>query len=66
MREVTRKYANERQLDDKNGVAVTGLSAGYPAGKAEIGGGDIIIAVNQKPVANRNVAVGTKVNVLQR
>jgi serine protease Do len=52
VREVTRKYANERQLDDKNGVAVTGLSAGYPAGKAEISGGDIIIAVNQKPVAD--------------
>jgi serine protease Do len=52
VREVTRKYANEKQLDDKSGVVVTGLRSGYAAAKAELSMGDVIIAVNQKPVAD--------------
>jgi serine protease Do len=50
VREVTRKYANEHQLEDNNGVVVTGLRPGYPGAKAELAHGDIIVAINQKPV----------------
>lgn len=52
VREVTRKYANERQLDDRSGVVVTGLRPGYPSAKAELIQGDVILAINQKPVAD--------------
>ena len=52
VREVTRKFANARQLDDRSGVVVTGLSPGYPAAKAELINGDVIQSVNQKPVAD--------------
>jgi S1-C subfamily serine protease len=52
VREVTRKYANTNQLDDRSGVVVTGLSQGYPAAKAELSNGDVIVAINQKPVAD--------------
>jgi serine protease Do len=52
VREVTRKYANTNQLDDRSGVVVTGLSQGYPAAKAELAHGDVIVAINQKPVAD--------------
>ena len=52
VREVTRKYANEKQLDDRSGVVVTGLRPGYPAAKAELAGGDVILAINQKPIAD--------------
>ena len=50
VREVTRAYANERQLDDDQGVVVTTLSPGYPAAKAELEPGDVIRSVNQDPV----------------
>jgi len=50
VREVTRKYATERQLDSSEGVVVTGLSPGYPAAKAELEQSDIILNVNQQPV----------------
>jgi C-terminal processing protease CtpA/Prc len=52
VREVTRKYANAKQLDDRSGVVVTGLSPGYPGAKAEMFNGDVILAINQKPVAD--------------
>lgn len=51
VRDVTRKYANSRQLEDDNGVVVTTLNPGYPAAKAELQGGDVIRNVNQQPVA---------------
>jgi serine protease Do len=50
VREVTRKYATERQLDSSEGVVVTGLSPGYPAAKAELEQSDVILSVNQQPV----------------
>jgi serine protease Do len=50
VREVTRKYATEKQLDSSEGVAVTGLSPGYPAAKAELEQSDVILSVNQQPV----------------
>jgi serine protease Do len=52
VRDVTRKYAMEAQLDDDSGVVVTTTSSGYPAAKAELRSGDVIRSVNQKPVAD--------------
>ncbi len=50
VREVTRKYANAKQLDSATGVVVTGQSPGYPAAKAELANGDVVLSVNQQPV----------------
>ena len=50
VRDVTRAYANQRQLDDDKGVVVTTLSSGYPAAKAEMGPGEVIRAVNGEAV----------------
>jgi serine protease Do len=50
VRDVTRRFANERQLDDDMGVWITTLSPGYPAGKAELEVGDVVRSVNAKPV----------------
>jgi serine protease Do len=50
VRDVTRRYANERQLDDDDGVWITTLSAGFPAGKAEMQVGDVVRSINMKPV----------------
>ena len=50
VRDVTRAYANENRLDSDKGVVVTTLNNGYPAMKAELQGGDVILAVNDKPV----------------
>jgi serine protease Do len=50
VRDVTRAYANARQLDDDLGVTVTTMSPGYPAQKAELQSGDVIRAVNGKAV----------------
>lgn len=52
VRDVTRTYANDKQLDDDTGVVVTSLSSGYPAAKAELENGDVIRAVNQQPITN--------------
>jgi serine protease Do len=54
VRDVTRRYANESQLDDDTGVVVTTMSGGYPAAKAELRSGDVIRQVNQKPVTDLN------------
>ena len=50
VRDVTRAYANARQLDDDLGASVTTMSQGYPAQKAELQNGDVVRAVNGKPV----------------
>ena len=50
VRDMTRVYANEAQLDDATGVIVTTMSPGYPASKAELQPGDVIHAVNGKHV----------------
>jgi serine protease Do len=52
VRDVTRTYANEAQLDDDTGVVVTTMSPGYPAAKAELSADDVIRSVNQKPVTD--------------
>ena len=48
VREVTRAYANEAQLDDTLGVVVTTESPGYPAAKAELATGDVIRSINRQ------------------
>jgi serine protease Do len=52
VRDVTRKYANEQQLDDDTGVVVTTMSGGYPAQKAQLQSDDVIRSINQKPVTD--------------
>ena len=52
VRDVTRTYANEAQLDDDTGVVVTTMSQGYPAAKADLQPDDVIRSVNQKPVTD--------------
>lgn len=52
VRDVTRTYANEKQLDDDQGVVVTTLSAGYPAQKANLRPGDVIRSINGAPVTD--------------
>jgi serine protease Do len=50
VRDVTRAYANDRQLDDDKGVVVTSLNNDYPASKATMQPGDVILKVDEKPV----------------
>src|SRR4051794_27133600 len=50
VRDISRAYANERQLDDDKGVVVTGISPGYPAAKGELQTDDVIVRVNEKDV----------------
>jgi serine protease Do len=52
VRDVTRAYANARQLDDDLGVTVTTMNPGYPAQKAELQPGDVVRSVNGAPVAD--------------
>jgi serine protease Do len=52
VREVTRAYANQAQLDDDIGVVVTTMSPDYPAAEAELQSGDVIRAVNQQPATD--------------
>ena len=50
VREVTRAYASDAQLDDDSGVVIETLTDGHPAAEAELQGGDVIHAVDGKPV----------------
>ncbi|HTL30979.1 MAG TPA: trypsin-like peptidase domain-containing protein, partial [Tepidisphaeraceae bacterium] len=52
VRDVTRRYANDEQLDDDTGVVITTMSPGYPAAKAELQSGDVIRSINQKPATD--------------
>ena len=52
VRELTRTYANEAQLDDTQGVVVTTESQGYAAAKAELAPGDVIRTINRQPVTD--------------
>jgi serine protease Do len=49
VRDVTRTYANENQLDDDLGVVVTTMSFGSAAQKAQLNPGDVIRSVNGEP-----------------
>jgi serine protease Do len=50
VRDMTRAWANQAQIDDPTGVIVTTMSPGYPASKAELQPGDVIHSVNGKRV----------------
>jgi serine protease Do len=50
VREVTRAYASDAQLDDDTGVAIETLTDGHPAAEADLQRDDIIHAVDGKPV----------------
>ena len=50
VRDVTRAYANEQQLDDDKGVVITSLTKGYAGDKAELHEGEIVRAVDGEPV----------------
>ncbi len=50
VREVTRAYANDNQLDDDNGVAIQNLTGGHPGAEAELLRDDVIRAVDGHPV----------------
>ena len=52
VRDVTRAYAADQQLDDDTGVVVTTLSPGYPAAKAMLEPGDVIYRVNSEPITD--------------
>ena len=52
VREVTRAYASDAQLDDDTGVAVETLTEGHPAAEAELERDDIIHSVDGKPVTD--------------
>jgi serine protease Do len=52
VREVTRAYASDNQLDDDSGVLIETLTDGHPAAEAELQGGDVIHAVDGKPVTD--------------
>ena len=52
VREVTRAYANDQQLDDATGVVVTTLTPDFPAAKADLENGDVIVAVDQQPATD--------------
>lgn len=52
VRELTRAYANEAQLDDTQGVVVTTESPGYAAAKAELAPGDVIRSIDRQPVTD--------------
>lgn len=52
VRDVTRAYANEKQLDDEDGVVVTSISPGFSAAKADLQEGDVIRAINEKAVTD--------------
>ncbi len=50
VREVTRAYASDAQLDDDSGVAIQTLTEGHPAAEAELQPGDVIHTLDGKPV----------------
>jgi serine protease Do len=52
VREVTRAYANDAQLDDATGVVVTTMNPDFPASKAGLEAGDVIRWVNQQPATD--------------
>ncbi len=52
LREITKSYARERKIKCRSNIMVIGLRQGYPFETARFQTGDIILAVNKKPVNN--------------
>ena len=55
VRKVSRAYARRNQLEDASGVIVIGVQPGFPADAAGLSRDDIIIKINQQPVASLEV-----------
>jgi len=52
VRQVTRTYARENQLDSDRGVVVIGVQAGYPAAQAGLDPGDILTKIGGEPIVD--------------
>ncbi len=52
VREVTRAYANDNQLDDDTGVAIQTLTGGHPGADAELAHDDVIRAIDGHSVTD--------------
>jgi len=52
VREVSRAIAREKKLDRVGGVIVVGTRQAFPAQKADLENGDIILKVNRQPLNN--------------
>jgi serine protease Do len=50
VRDVTRSFANDNQLNDDEGAVVTTTTGGYPAARADLQEGDVIRSVDGQPV----------------
>ncbi|HVS50919.1 MAG TPA: trypsin-like peptidase domain-containing protein [Opitutaceae bacterium] len=55
VRKVSRAFARENQLEDETGVLVIGVQPGFPADVAGLSRGDVIMKINQHPVATLDV-----------
>ncbi len=56
VRKVSRAYARENQLEDANGLLVTGVQNGYPAAVAGLGRNDVITKINNEPITSLEAA----------
>ena len=52
VRKVSRAYARENQLEDANGLLVTGVQNGFPAAVAGLGRNDVITKINNEPITS--------------
>lgn len=66
VRDVTRPYANEKMLDNDKGVVITSLSPGFPAYKAELAAGDVILKINDEPCEDLKQFIGRYTDSLGR
>jgi serine protease Do len=55
VRKVSRAFARENQLDDTSGVVVIGVQPGFPGDVAGVSRGDVILKINQQPIASLEV-----------
>jgi len=53
--DVSRAYARERQLKTEDGVLVTGVQQAFPAEKAGLDRGDIVLSINREKVESLDV-----------
>jgi serine protease Do len=56
VRKVSRAYARENQLEDANGLLVTGVQNGFPAAVAGLGRNDVITKINNEPITSLEAA----------
>lgn len=50
VRSISTAYARENQLPDNKGLLIIGVQPGFPAARAGLGRGDIILSINQKRI----------------